>query len=212
MGRSNLRTVGLLVALVVLLVGTGEVLARNVEDIFGGRVLILAKRPPTYFKSKNGFVSFLKRNQVSTVYEQEDHTWSFETMAFFKRPLGDYEVDMVFYDVGAGKSESARKFVDSYQQNTMDRNTRILSHQARLTRPSFDAKKNYMVVVQSKGREVAKGFFATKGVTQEAMDQQLRMDHEMKKMEESMKELEQKAKEQEEQEKKQNNKAADDLF
>ena len=212
MGRSKVRTVCIFVAFAVLLVGTGDVLARKVEDIFAGKVLILAKRPPTYFKSKNGFVTFLKRNQQGTVYEHEDHTWNFETMAFFKRPLGDYEVDMVFYDVGKGKSDAARKFVDSYQQNTMDRNARILSHKAHLTRPSFDAKKSYMIVVQSKGREVAKGYFNTKGVTQAAIDQQKRVEHEMKEMEKSMKELEQKVKEQEEQQKKENEKAADDLF
>jgi len=212
MGRSKVRTICIFVALAVLLVGTGDVLARKVEDIFGGKVLILKKRPPTYFKTKGGFVSFLRNNQVRTVYEQEDHTWSFETMAFFKRPLGDYEVDMVFYDVTDGKSEAARKFADSYQQNTMDRNTRILSHKARLTRPSFDAKRSYMIVVQSRGREVAKGYFSTKGVTQAAIDQQKRMEHEMKKMEESMKDLQKKVKEQEEREKKEDEEAAKDLF
>jgi hypothetical protein len=196
-----------------VVVGVGEVLAKGVESIFAGKVLVLRKAPPTYFKSKNGFVKFLRGNRVSTVYENKDHTWTFPTMSFFKRPLGDYEVQVVFYDVTAGKTDAKRKFVDSYGQNTMDRNTRSLFHRVQITRPAFDAKRNYMIVMQGGGgRELAKGFFSTKGVTQAALDEQKRIEYEMKKMEESMKDLQKKVKEQEEREKKENDKAADDLF
>jgi hypothetical protein len=206
----------MLVVCALLVAGMGEVIAGGAESVFAGKVLVLKKVPPNYFKTKGGFVKFLRAHSIKTVYESEDHTWSFPTMSFFKRPLGDYEVQVVFYDVTKGSSESKRKFVDSYGQNTMDRNTRSLFHKVRITRPLFDAKKNYQIVMQSRGRELAKGYFSTKGVTQAALDQQKRMEHEMKKMEESMKELEKLAKEQEEEQKKkqeeENKKAADDLF
>ena len=135
-------------------------------------------------------------------------------MAFFRRALGDWEVEMVFYDVKNGSSPSSRRFVDSYTQYTQDRNTRILSGKCQLTRPSFDAGKEYMVVVQHKGDELAKGFFSTKGISQAQIDDQLRAEAEMKKMEQSMKDLEQKVKDQEAaaQKEKENLKAAEDLF
>jgi hypothetical protein len=192
----------------------GEVVARRAEDVFGGKVIVLKKRPPASFKTADGFVQFLQANSMRTVYADQDNTWTFETMAFFRRSLGDWEVEMVFYDVGSGSSEGSRRFVDSYTQYTQDRNTRSLSGKCHLIRPSFDAGKDYMIVVQHKTEELAKGFFSTKGISQAQIDDQLRADAEAKKMEESMKDLEQKAKEQEEAAKKkqEDSKAADDLF
>lgn len=216
MSRSKAVTVAFVVVCALALVGVGEVLAGGAESVFAGKVLVLRKTPPNYFRTKGGFVQFLRSNRISTVFENKDHTWTFPTMSFFKRPLGDYEVTVVFYDVTAGKSESKRRFVDTYGQNTMDRNTRSLFHKVRITRPAFDAKRNYQITMQSHGKELARGFFSTKGVTQAALDQQKRVEHEMKKMEESMKQLEKLAKEQEEEQKKkqeeENKKAADDLF
>ncbi len=216
MRQSVVGRIAILIAMLFFLGGVSEVLARKVEDIFAGKVLLLKKRPPSYFKSKGGFVGYLRSNSVRTVYADKENIWKFETMAFFRRPLGDYEVEMVFYDIKSGKSDSQRRFVDSYTQYTQDRNTRILSGKANLTRPSFDANKSYMIVVQSHGRDLAKGFFKTKGVTQAALDQQKRVEHTMKEMEKSMADLQKKVKEQEEEEAKKNAEkdkaASDDLF
>ncbi|MBW2276103.1 MAG: hypothetical protein JRF63_01345 [Deltaproteobacteria bacterium] len=215
MGRSKAVTVAMLVCCALVVVGVGEVIA-GAEQTFAGRVLVLKKTPPNYFKTKGGFVSFLRNNSIKTVFESKDHTWSFPTMSFFRKPLGDYEAQVVFYDITKGTSAGKRKFVDAYGQNTMNRNTRSLFHKVQITRPLFDAKKTYQIVMQSRGKDLAKGTFSTKGVTQAALDQQKRVDHEMKKMEESMKELEKLAKEQEEEDKKRQKKedqeAAEDLF
>lgn len=216
MGKSFASIAAVVVAALFLTAVVGEVAARGAEDVFAGKVLLLKKRPPSYFKTKGGFISYLRSHSIKSVHANEDNTWTFETMSFFRRPLGDYEVEMVFYDVENGSSKSKRRFADSYTQYTQDRNTRILSGKAHLTRDSFDAHKKYMIVVQHKGRELAKGFFTTKGVSQAALDQQKRVEAEMKKMEESMKQLQKLAKEQEEEQKKkeaeENEKAADDLF
>jgi len=211
--RARIFAAAVVAALFVVVVA-GEVIARRAEDVFAGKVVILKKRPPASFKTGDGFVQFLHANSMRTVYADADNTWTFETMAFFRRSLGDWEVEMVFYDVGAGSSASGRRFVDSYTQYTQDRNTRSLSGKCHLIRPSFDAGKDYMVVVQHKGDELAKGFFSTKGTSQAQIDDQLRAVAEVKKMEQSMKDLEQKVKEQEEAAKKQkeNEKAVEDLF
>jgi hypothetical protein len=201
-----------LVAGIFIVLVAGEVIARRAEDVFAGKVVILRQRPPVSFKSADGFIGFLRNNSIQTVYAAQDNTWTFETMAFFRRPLGDLEVDMVFYDVTNGSSEDSRRFVDTYTQYTQDRNTRVLSGKCHLIRPSFDANRSYQVVVQHQGTELAKGYFATKGVSQEQIDNQLRYESEMKKMEESMKDLQKKVEEQKAKESQDNKKAADDLF
>lgn len=204
-----------ILAAVFVVVCVGEVFARRPEDVFAGKVLILKKRPRSYYRKAGQFISFLRTHSTKVVYEQpEDRLWSFETMAFFRRPLGDYEVEMVFYDIENGRSKSKRRFVDSYPQYTQDRNTRILSGKVKLVRPQFDANRRYMLVAQHRGRELAQGEFSTKGTSQAAIDQQKRYEKVQADMEKSMKELEQKAKEQEEAEKKRKKKEMEetDLF
>ncbi len=188
-------------ACLVLVTGLSDVIA-NAERVFAGKVLLLDKRPPSWFSSKNGFVKFLRNHKISTVHENGNQQWSFETMAFFKRPLGDYEVEMVFYNIEDGKSKNQRQFVDSFTQYTQDRNTRSLSCKTKLIRPQFDANIRYMVIASSHGKELAKGEFTTKGTSQAAIDQDKRVTAMQAEMEEKMKELEKAAKEQEEREKK----------
>lgn len=216
MRKQGIRMAAFSLAALFLIAGAGEVLARAVEDIFAGKVLILKKKPPSYFRTKNGFAGFLRQQSTGTVYESQDKTWEFETMAFFRKPLGDYEVELMFYDIRDGRSENQRRFVNSYTQYTQDRNTRILAGKTKLIRPHFDADIKYMIIAQSHGKELAKGEFTTRGTSQAAIDQQKRYEHVQAEMEKSMKDLEKKAKEQEAAEKKrqeeQNKNAAKDLF
>jgi hypothetical protein len=208
----------ILITLILLFtVGTiHQVLAANAENVFGGKVILLKKIPPTYFNTKNGFVSFLRKNKITTLYANKDNEWDFKSMAFFRKSLGDYEVEMVFYDVTGGKSKSARIFKDSFTQYTQDRESRSLLGRAVLTRPRFDANRKYIVEVQSHGKTVATGSFSTKGISQAQLDEQKRIDNEMKQMQKSMEELKRKAAEQEKQqaaeEKNKDAAAGDDLF
>jgi hypothetical protein len=209
--RARMLAAAFVAGLFVVVVA-GEVIARRAEDVFAGKVVVLKKRPPTRFKTADGFIGFLRTNAVQTVYADEDNTWNFETMAFFRKPLGDLEVDMVFFDVTHGSSEDSRHFVDTYTQYTQDRNTRILSGKCKLIRPAFDANRSYEIVVQHQGDPLAKGFFSTKGVSQEQLDNEKRAAVELQKMEESMKDLQKKVDEQNAKEGQENKKAADDLF
>ncbi len=199
---------------IFLVAVVGQVAAKNVESVFQGKILVLNKRPPSYFSTKSGFVKFLRKNSTKVVYENEERTWEFETMAFFRRPLGDYEVEMVFYDIADGRDKNSRRFVNSFVQYTQDRNTRSLAGKTRLIRPDFDAHKKYLIIAQSKGKELAQGEFATRGTSQAQIDAQKRMEAVQKKMEADMKELQRKAKEQEEAEKrrKRGKETSEDLF
>lgn len=196
----------------VLIIGAREVTAKAVVDQYAGRFLILKKKPPNYFNTQGKFASFIRKYSTKVVYENTDRKWVFETMAFFKKPLGDYEIEVVFYDITRGKSKDKRRFVASLIQYTQDRNTRILFGKTELIRPDFDAGKHYMIVATSRDLELAKGTFKTRGTTQAAIDEQKRIDHEQKEMEKSMKELEQKAKEQEKRQQEKGSQVADDLF
>jgi hypothetical protein len=190
--------------------------ANAAERAFSGKVLILAKTPPTRFSSEGAFVKFLRSNSVKTVSQNAEGTWEFETMAFFKQPLGDYEVEIVFFDVTSGKSTDKRRFVNAYTQFTQDRTTRTLSGKTKLIRPDFDANRTYMIVARSKGVELARGEFSTRGISQAQIDYDKHMAKEQARMEKSMRELEERARQQEEAERKrqerENKKAAENVF
>jgi hypothetical protein len=203
--------VGAALAAALLCVALG-VMANQAEDTFAGRILILKQKPTGWFKSPAAFVSFLRANSVKVVYEDKNKSWHFETFAFFKKPLGDYEVTLVFYDVENGRGEGQRKFVNSYTQYTQDRNARSLSGTTELIRPDFDANRTYLIIATNAGKEVANGEFQTKGTTQASMDQQALIEKQQAELQQQMKEIEQKAKEQEEKAKQQNKAAGDNLL
>jgi hypothetical protein len=209
----KLAAVSLLAFAVVTALGLGSAVA-GIEDKFAGKFLLLKRRPPSSFRSVGSFASFLRKNSIKTVYENEEREWVFESIAFFRRPLGDYEVEVVFYDIGNGRATNQRRFVNSYTQYTQDRNTRSLSGKVRLDRSGFDADKRYMIVASHKGDELAKGEFRTRGTSQEQLDEMKRIRAEQERMKKEMEELARKAKEQQEKQKQkeENKKAAEDLF
>ncbi|MBN2526871.1 MAG: hypothetical protein JXR76_10800 [Deltaproteobacteria bacterium] len=215
MKKNVTKTVGITFALLILVGALHTVLAANAENMFAGKIVVLDAIPPSWFNTKNGFVNFLKKHRTDVIHANEDNEWNFKAMAFFRKPLGDYEVEMVFYDVGDGTGNAMREFRGSVTQYTQDRNAKSLLGRTVLTRPTFDANRKYFVEVQSHGKTVATGTFSTKGISQSQLDQEKRIEHQQKEMQKSMEELKRKAEEQERKEQEQKKKdaaAGDDLF
>ena len=216
MKKQFTKFIGITAAMLILVGAIHTVFAANAEKVFAGKVIVIKKIPPTWFNTKNGFVNFLRKNKTDVIHANEDDEWNFKAMAFFRKPIGDYEVEMVFYDIGSGSSKSMREFRGSVTQYTQDRNSKSLLGRATLTRPTFDANRKYFVEVQSHGKTVATGQFATKGISQDQLDQEKRIEAKRKEMEKEMeamkrREEEQRKKEAAEQQKK-DAAAGQDLF
>ena len=216
MKKSVMKTVGITFALLILVGALHTVFAANAENMFAGKIVVLDAIPPSWFNTKNGFVNFLKKHRTDVIHANEDNEWNFKAMAFFRKPLGDYEVEMVFYDIGGGSGKGMREFRGSVTQYTQDRNAKSLLGRATLTRPTFDANRKYFVEVQSHGKTLATGQFSTRGVSQNELDQQKRIEHQQKEMQKEMeamkrREAEQRRQEEAEQQKKDAD-AGNDLF
>ena len=216
MRKSISKTVGFTLALLLLVGAIHTVFAANAENVFAGKVLVLDQIPPTWFDSKNGFVNFLKKHRTNVISANADNEWNFKAMAFFRKPIGDYEVEMVFYDLGSASDRGMREFRGSVTQYTQDRNSKSLLGRATLTRPTFDANRRYFVEVQNHGKTVASGEFSTKGISQNQLDQQKRVEHQQKEMEKEMEAMKRREEEQRRQEEqaqdKKNSDAGNDLF
>ncbi|MBN2344047.1 MAG: hypothetical protein JXX29_23295 [Deltaproteobacteria bacterium] len=223
MKKNILKTLGFTIAAICLVGVLHEVVAANAENVFAGKIIVLRKIPPSYFNTKNGFVNFLKSSKnrydcANPLPLPDEGAVDFQAMVFFKKPLGDYEVEMLFHDVGSrnGGKTGAEVFKGSVTQYTQDRNTRSMLARTSMTRQEFDADRKFKVEIQSHGKTVASGFFCTKGMSQAEVDQQKRVHAQQEEMRKSMEELKKKAAEQEakenQEQRKKDAEAGQDLF
>jgi len=137
--------------------------AAKPENVFGGKVIITYKQVPTRFKSASAMISYIKRQGISVIKENAEKNWEFEILSFFKKPLRDYECQIIFYDT---EKRGNRKFMASFTQYVQDRNTRIVGQKIKLKRDDgFKPNWRYTVVVTSRGRELAKKEFTLKGTS-----------------------------------------------
>jgi len=135
--------------------------AAKPENVFGGKVIITYKQVPTRFKSASAMISYIKNHSINVINEKADKNWEFEILSFFKKPLHDYECQIIFYDT---EKKGNRKFMASFTQYVQDRNTRIVGQKVKLKRDEgFKPNWRYTVVVTNRGRELAKKEFTLKG-------------------------------------------------
>ncbi len=154
--------------LLLALVPSVGVAGKKPEDVFAGQVVITSKRLPSRFSSGEAFISALKQAKTDKVWPKEqkgndEAIWKLEYVAFFAKPLDDFEVMVKFFDVTGG----ARKFIAGDAQMTRERGTRVFASDIELTKPYFDANRKYMMVVESKGRTVATANFWLRGKGEE---------------------------------------------
>ncbi|MCU0664557.1 MAG: hypothetical protein MUC50_19805 [Myxococcota bacterium] len=131
-----------------------------------GKVVILTNAPPPIFSNDKELTLFIRKNSTKKVEQTTDGIWQFETMAFFKSPLDDFEVEMVFYDITEGNSVDSRRFVNSYTQYTRNRASVTLVGKNKLIPPDFRADRSYLIIVKSMGAEIARGEFSTLGMSE----------------------------------------------
>jgi len=154
----------LFAGLVAIAFAPATAFARKAEDVFKGKVVIVKKRLKSRFKSQAEFIAALKANRIDKVWPKEQKgndsaLWKLEYWAFFPRPLGDYEVGVKFYDITGGQ----RKYVAGDAQMTRDKDSRVMAADIKLEKPPFEVNHKYLMVVDSRGRPLAKTTFWLRG-------------------------------------------------
>jgi hypothetical protein len=147
---------------------TQVAVAAKPEDVFKGQVIITKKRLPTRYSSGDAFISAVKQAKTDRVWPKEqkgndEATWKIEYVAFFAKPLDDFEVMVKFYDVTSG----GRKYIAGDAQMTRERGTRVFASDIEVAKPDFDANRKYLLVVETKGRTLAQTTFWLRGKREE---------------------------------------------
>jgi hypothetical protein len=140
---------------------SGLAIAAKPEDVFKGRIFLTKDRLPTRFASGAAFIAAVRKSQIDKIWPKDekaahdDTTWSFEYIAFFARPLNDNEVNLKFWEVGAG----SQRFVAGDEQYTRDKNTRVFAANITLGKPEFEENKKYLMTMESGRRVIASTTF-----------------------------------------------------
>jgi hypothetical protein len=118
----------------------------RVHRAFRGKVIITQKRPPSRFRSQGAFARWLRVNRKKHLWPDKKtrKSWTFEFMAFFRRPLNDLEVNIKFYDVTEGK-----KFIAADNFYLRGKGETIFSSKMELEKPRFSVNRKYAMYVLS---------------------------------------------------------------
>jgi hypothetical protein len=138
--------------------------AAKPEDVFKGKIIITKERLPSHFTSAAAFVAAVQKARIEKVWPKEekgnDHAvWSLEYIAFFAQPLNDSEVNLKFYELGAG----SQRFVAGDEQYTREKGTRVFASNITVAKPEFEQNRRYLMTLESGRRLIASTTFWLRG-------------------------------------------------
>ncbi len=154
-----------LVALSMLLPAVAS--AKEPADLLGGRIIITGKkRLPLTWKSPTEFAAMVKRSENHVVWPDDkaakDKKWSFEYIAFFRRPLEDREITVKIYQVDGGAQRLMPNGV--FEQFLRGRNERIFSSSVTLEETNeFEVNKKYLMTIENKRQRLASSTLILRG-------------------------------------------------
>jgi hypothetical protein len=156
MSLRSLTTFVLSLALGLTLFARVAEAQKGPERTFGGKIMISDKKYPSYAKSVPAYVSQIKKQSKTKLWEDKAKgNWKVYFAAFFKRPLNDIEVVVKLYDVGGG----GRQMLASFEQYLDQRGQYALLSNFTLERKQVGVNKHVMIVLEVQGRTVATGKF-----------------------------------------------------
>jgi hypothetical protein len=129
---------------------------RGPEKVFGGKIMISDKKYPSYAKSVSAYVSQIRKQSKTKLWEDKTkQSWKIYFAAFFKRPLSDIEVVVKLYDTSRG----GRQLLASFEQFVDQRGQNALLSNFTLERKHVGVNKHVLMVLEVQGRAVASGKF-----------------------------------------------------
>ncbi|HVV85330.1 MAG TPA: hypothetical protein VHE35_19845 [Kofleriaceae bacterium] len=133
---------------------------RKPEDVFAGKIITSDKPFPFHAKSNSAFIATIKKQSKAQFWEDKDKkTWKIFFAAFFKRPLGDIEMEVKLYD----NQQPGRPMVASFEQYLDQRGQRALLSEFTLEHKLVGVNRELWMVIEVDGATVATGKFKILG-------------------------------------------------
>ena len=155
----SLRT--LLVSSVLLIMFSGSTaMAGDPNTVFKGKIMLSTKRFPLSAKSKDAYISAVRKQSMTNFQENKANgTWKIYFAAFLSRPLNDVEYVIKFYELGRGTQQllgASEAFNDERGQKTIVSNIT-------LEKKSFGVNKHLLMTIENKGTVYASARFKILG-------------------------------------------------
>lgn len=114
--------------------------------------------------SEGGLLRFARSNNARRLQETQEadiasREWKAEMVTSFNRPPGDFEFQVMIYDVHSGP----RQFVDSMPVMISNRTDKTFVNRVKFQRPKFKPNRKMELVVVLKRREIGRMKFETVG-------------------------------------------------
>jgi hypothetical protein len=155
----SLRTI-FVSSLLLLCITLSPALAGDPNVVFKGKIMTSTKRYPLSAKSKDAYVSAIKKQSATNFKEdKEKGQWKIYFAAFLSVPLNDVEYMIKFYELSGGRQQllgASEAFNDSRGQKT------IVSSIV-LEKKSFGVNKQLMMTIENRGKVLASGRFKILG-------------------------------------------------
>ena len=164
----------------------------------GGKIILISQKPSSTLSVKDAR-KFARKHKIESVKQNDKQEWAFYTLTLLKRPLNDFDLKMLVYDVSRGTSKAKRRLLKSIYHHTLNSDSKSISGKVKLKRPEFDANRTYQLIAESRGKELAKVLFSTKGVSTVQMKQTKHLQDVKKELAESNAKLKQRLKEEQRQ-------------
>lgn len=119
------------------------------------QIFVLQRSVPRTLPGANGHVNFGKKYHKNVLEEATDvpvaeRSWLARLIVKFDRPLGDWEFDVVFYDLRDG----GRRFMDPpMTMRVSDRDGSLFIQPIELKRPQFEPGMSLELSLRTRGQE-----------------------------------------------------------
>lgn len=148
------------IALVVGLVSRPAAADTSPDKVFAGKIITSDKKFPTKAKSGAAMVSAIRKQSKAVFMEDKlKKTWRIYFAAFFKKGLGDIEVEVKLYDTAQPGSAPFA----SFEQYVDERGGKALFSDFTLERKLVGVNRDVMMVLEVGGVAIAKGKFRILG-------------------------------------------------
>ena len=118
----SIRTIVLSAVLLIMMAGS-TAMAGDPNQVFKGKIMLSTKRFPLTAKSKDSYISAVRKQSTSNFQENKaDGTWKIYFAAFLSKPLNDVEYVIKFYELGGGTQQllgASEAFNDERGQKTI---------------------------------------------------------------------------------------------
>jgi hypothetical protein len=119
------------------------------------QIYIVQGRVPKSLPGADGIVRFGKKNHRNTLQETSgpirDRSWLAKLIVKFAKPIGDWEYDILYFEVNGSRREHVGSVVTVH---VSDRNETTFVQKVELKRPDFKPKTKMELILRVRGREV----------------------------------------------------------